>query len=193
MNNIDPEEVLLLAAHEGLPRDVELGLKLGASANLVDESGYSVLHLAVLSNHPEVVRMLAAADAQLEVNDDDGMTPLQLGINTKRFISSQAIIALGANVNAAWPDSDHLLHKLAEDDKWSLINEALSAGADVHALGAQGKTPLQIAAEKGFERSVRVLLNSGAEPAELQRIALSPEVGKVVSAWRAGQLISDAS
>lgn len=192
MNHIDPEEVLLLAAHEGLLQDLELGLKLGASANLIDETGYSVLHLGVLSNHPAIVRRLVAAEAQLEVNDDDGLTPLQLGVNAKRYVSVQAIISLGANVNAAWPDSDRLLHKLAEDDKWSLIDEALRAGADVHAIGALGKTALQIAAEKGHERSVRTLLSSGAELADLKSVDLSHEVAKVVSAWRAGQLITDA-
>ena len=190
--NIDPEEILLLAAHTGLINEVQLGLDHGASPNLVDESGYPVLHLAALSNHPVGVRMLVERGAMLEALDEDHLTAFQLAIETKRFVSASALVTAGAVVSQQWPDHSTALHKLAEADRWMLIDDVSEAGCDVLALNDAGESALQIAARMGFARSVRALLVCGADISNLQGVSLRGEVAQAVSAWRAGLALLEA-
>lgn len=47
--------------------------------NTQDNSGYSCLHYASLNNHKDVVRILLKHDANVNIVDKNGCTPLHLG------------------------------------------------------------------------------------------------------------------
>lgn len=190
--NLDPEDIILLAAHVGLVRDLELGLRRGASPNLVDESGYSVMHLAALSNHPGTIELLVKHQAALDPKDDDGLTPFQLAINGVRLLCAAALAEAGCDVNVLWPNRENALHSLAREDRWVMIEELANAGCDISVRSSKGETPLRIAAERGHARSVRALLQTGAKIEEVAGLTLPPEVAATVGAWRAGLALIDA-
>ncbi|KAL7421217.1 hypothetical protein Q5752_004102 [Cryptotrichosporon argae] len=61
-----------------------------ASANAVDEFGYTPLHVAADRGHEAIVRLLLAAGADKSCTDEDGQTPLELA----RVSGRDAIVAL---------------------------------------------------------------------------------------------------
>lgn len=190
--NFDPDDVLLLAAHVGLLSDTELGLRHGASPNLVDESGYPVLHLGALSNHPGVVKLLLTHGAEIDAVDGDGLTAMQRALNASRFLTVHALLMHGCSVQVVWPDGGTVLHKLAQADRCHLMDEAIQLGADVHARDKENRTPLMVAASHDHERCVQMLLNNGANLNDLRGVTLSGESGRVVTAWRASQTLVES-
>ena len=57
-----------------------LCLERGAPINAVDESGQTVLHLAVASGPDSVVKLLAEKGADLFAKDQRGRTPLDVAL-----------------------------------------------------------------------------------------------------------------
>ena len=58
---------------------------------------------------------------------------------------------------------DTELHKMAKDGDTETIKELLADGANVNALGAQGRTALQRALAGGFAECSAALIESGAD------------------------------
>ena len=51
-------------------------IKAGAEVNIVDKKGQTPLHLAVLTNRPEIVHLLLQHGANSFVQDKENKTPL---------------------------------------------------------------------------------------------------------------------
>jgi ankyrin repeat protein len=99
------ETPLLVAIAHCMPKLVNRLLELGADPNL--ETGAlgerTVLHIAVLHNHPEIVGMLIKAGVSMEKKDTIfGWTALHLAVYSchRHHLSVRMLIADGANVNA---------------------------------------------------------------------------------------------
>jgi ankyrin repeat protein len=99
------ETPLLVAIAHCMPKLVNRLLELGADPNL--ETGAlgerTVLHIAVLHNHPEIVGMLIKAGVFLEKKDTIfGWTALHLAVYSchRHHLSVRMLIVDGANVNA---------------------------------------------------------------------------------------------
>lgn len=187
---ITAEEILRLASQHGLIDDMQLGLERGASANHVNDMGYSVLHLAAISDHPVAVRLLAAHGADLNVLNDAGETPVQMAIDLGRHLTAAALIELGCECDLVWPNGDTLLHKLAGADKWFFLGNALQLDLDIHRRNHAGKTALQVAASVGAFRCVKALLMSGAQIGDVENSeSLQNDVMATLLSWRAGMAI----
>ena len=98
------ETPLLIAIAHCMPKLVNRLLELGADPNL--ETGAlgerTVLHIAVLHNHPEIVGMLIKAGVFLEKKDTIfGWTALHLAVYSchRHHLSVRMLLADGANVN----------------------------------------------------------------------------------------------
>ena len=90
-----PLSVACQLGKEGL---VRLLLARGARQELQPGLG-TALHLAILSNHVAIVKLLSAAPgfaAALALRDEDGRTPLALAIHIGRAACEAALRARGA-------------------------------------------------------------------------------------------------
>ena len=75
-----------------------------------------------------------------------------------------ALIAQGADVDAAQPDGTTALHWAAHRGDLESVRALLDAGADVAAASRYGIVPLWLAAEDGHASVVVALLEAGADP-----------------------------
>ena len=134
----------------------------GADLNVRDNNGNSLLHNALVIDGGDLDRQAAVAavlflsenGAEMNAVNKEGQTPLQV------FLKDNF------RDTAIYDDKDkeffrnNLKHAAAYR---KLLNVLLSKGADAN-LCQKGKTPLQLAVEKGSLDAVSSLLSAGADP-----------------------------
>lgn len=147
---------------------VKVLLAGGARTDLRDLTGRTALHHAVrVRDGPEIVRLLVEAGAKVDepVDDASGCTPLLLA--AEFYIEEQdrptisgvirALVALGANVDAADSGGRNALAIAAAQNRVDLVRLLLELGADPkHRLG-NGRTPLDFALDAKAQDAARVI------------------------------------
>ncbi|TNN86556.1 Ankyrin repeat and SOCS box protein 6 [Liparis tanakae] len=140
---------LFKVAERGLVKAAEILLRFGADLNFEDPvSYYNPLHIAVLRNKPNMVRLLVGHGASVERRDRiHESSPLDLaGEESERLTCLLTLLDLGADVNAMDKHGkSSLLHALASSDGLTVHNTEnikllLQRGADVNAATVDGDT-----------------------------------------------------
>jgi ankyrin repeat protein len=126
---------------------------LAGSIEHAGEGGWTPLHLAVAAGREDVVRVLAAAGADLGARTESGRTALHVAVEHSPGLVP-VLDDLGAPVDAA--AAAHL------DDVDRLAGE-LDGGAPL-TDSATGLDLLTVAAAGGAAGAVRLLLERGADP-----------------------------
>jgi uncharacterized protein len=152
--------VLMRASESGIPSVVTEILKYRPNVNARDNDGRtSVYHATVDSSRDEedeaktgeVVRILAAAGADVNIADNDGNSALHKNIDDD---SAQALIVAGANVNLR---NHHGATPLVETVSIQVTRLLIAAGADILARDDDGETAIDDARRRGFAEKVGVL------------------------------------
>jgi ankyrin repeat protein len=180
---------LMIAARLGDSQAVKALLAHGADPNAQEGAhGQTALMWAVSDRHPEVVRQLLEAHADVRArtrswpqrvllccqyyeSEADGDATVQLGGFTPLLFAAQdgdvestkLLIAAGADVKDTAADGSSLLHIAAHAGQSQVGALLLSAGAEADAAGP-GHTALHIAAASGDTALVKALLDHGANP-----------------------------
>lgn len=142
---------------------VELLLLKGANASEADTtSGMNPLHWAAARGHAEVSKVLARA-GDVNATKADGSTALHLAAERGHVEVIQVLVAEGADLEikdelgqtpiflACWINSE-------------AVDFLISAGANVNCkCTTKGKTPLHTVAERGSSKSVRAIVDAGAD------------------------------
>ncbi|XP_061672652.1 ankyrin repeat and SOCS box protein 6 [Syngnathoides biaculeatus] len=140
---------LFKVAERGLVPAAQVLLRYRADLNFEDPvSFYNPLHIAVLRNRPNMVKLLVEHKADIEKRDRiHESSPLDLACeDLDRLPCLQALLDLGANVNARDKrGKTPLLHALASTDGLTVNNTEnirllLERGADVNAVTEDGET-----------------------------------------------------
>lgn len=123
---------------------------------------------AIRSGNADATRRLATRDA-VNARGEGGVTPLMVAAGLGRRPVVDALIAAGADVNAAdergFTALFHGCYNGDEDCGYPDVVEALlAAGADKEAKIGYGVRPLMYAAGNGEAGVVEVLLATGADP-----------------------------
>ncbi|XP_051923991.1 ankyrin repeat and SOCS box protein 6 [Hippocampus zosterae] len=140
---------LFKVAEQGRVEAAEVLLQYRANLSFEDPvSFYSPLHIAVLRNRPNMVKLLVEHNADIEKRDRiHESSPLDLASeDSDRLPCLLALLELGANVNARDKrGKTPLLHALASSDGLTVNNTEniqllLQRGADVKAVTEDGET-----------------------------------------------------
>lgn len=181
---------LFKVAERGLAYAAEILLRYGADLNFEDPvSYYNPLHIAVLRNRPNMVRLLGGHGADIQKRDRiHESSPLDLASEeSERLPCLLTLLDMGADVNARDKHGKTpLLHALASSDGLTVHNTEniqllLQRGADVNAATVDGETvesslvflvkeALEANAEDAAEignfslKTTRLLLAHGVDP-----------------------------
>uniref|UniRef100_A0A1A8MKS5 Ankyrin repeat and SOCS box containing 6 n=1 Tax=Nothobranchius pienaari TaxID=704102 RepID=A0A1A8MKS5_9TELE len=140
---------LFKVAERGLEYAAEILLQYGADINFEDPvSYYNPLHIAVLRNRPNMLRLLVGHGADIEKRDRiHESSPLDLASEeSERLPCLLTLLDLGADVNAQDKNGKTpLLHALASSDGLTVHNTEsiqllLEKGADINAATVDGET-----------------------------------------------------
>lgn len=178
------ETPLMVAARSGSAGAVEQLLVKGANANAHGTRGQTALMWAVSQQHPEVVKVLIAHHADLNLRSDvwievmavpphgylpynkeiphGGETALMFAARVGDLASAKLLVGAGANVNDADAWSVSAVTLAAHSDFGELVQLLLDKGADPNAA-ANGFTALHEAIMRRDEKMVAALLDHGAD------------------------------
>lgn len=165
---------LVRAANAGDLETVKRLVEGGADPNGVDQHGMG----ALLSFHPEVIRYLLQHGADPDVQRNENISPVILGVSGHTECL-RLLVEAGADVNRA---SDHngetALHGVAGGCDTEAVQLLLDHGANPNArtkpgmktyalwrdARVRGETPLHRAAAWGSTEVIQLLLDAGADP-----------------------------
>ncbi len=109
--------------------------------------GTTPLWLAASFGHAEIVRLLAAAGADVTAAANDGTTPLMAAIGRNPAAALAAathLVQAGADVNAADENGNTALHRAASSGFDAVVRLLAEKGAGLEARNRQGATPLML-------------------------------------------------
>ena len=132
---------LMQAARSGDTATVELLLQAGADVNRRNAGGMTALSWAACENHPEVVKLLLAAGALVNI----------------------PTTCCGATPNGWCRTGCTELHIAALHGSTECISLLLAAGADIEARDMFGRTPFILSPLSGNTATVRALIDGGAD------------------------------
>ena len=135
--------------------DVVRLLLTDVTVNAGNDNGERPLHLAARKQFVDLVQLLVDHDADTNVVDKDGYTPLH---DANRFggddpAVSKILLKFEAKVDAANRNGDQPLHLACRNSKIKSARLLLSNGASARASNNDGKTPLHCAAGGSTLRS----------------------------------------
>lgn len=143
------------------------------AADATDESGRTLLDLAVSLGRADIVQVLLEYGADAD-KPSRGRTPLETAAASGECLIAELLLANGAtpagsdaiHVAAAAGHNDVLkllLGKPASASPASSLSASFSSSfTSIDAAGRDGKTPLRLAAEAGRRDAVKALLAAGA-------------------------------
>lgn len=156
---------LIYAAGAGHARVVKILLDKGADTSVVARrGGCTALHVSAQEGHVAATTMLINAGADLEIEDDQGHTPLSLAADTGDWGMVRALIQGGADVDRRTlkEGGQTALHRCAFLGHADATRELLRAKADAllttPAWEGQEFVPLEIATLNNHSGVVRELI-----------------------------------
>lgn len=162
-NTITGNTALHYAIEFRRPRILQFLLEKGASTNILNRSGMTVLQLACKVDNCEAISMLLERGANSEGRSSHGDTALHIAAKEGNWIAFDLLITGSADINSWGGTGESLLHKQARSGRSvAIASHLLERGANLEACNAQGYTPLQCSALAGNKLMFLFLMREGA-------------------------------
>jgi ankyrin repeat protein len=170
---IDPpiEKLLKDAQETGEVEPVKTALDAGLDIETRDSSGRSLLRLAVMGNHRDLVEMLIDKNAQVNTADWLGETPLMSAAQRGDAKMVSLLLSSGASPDLSTQANDQTLaggftalHLAAHNGHTEVIATLLEEHANPNLADGAGVTPLMLACKIGAKDAAEVLLQKDARP-----------------------------
>lgn len=135
---------------------------LEADPNLLDsfsQDGWTALHLAAFFGRLEVVDLLLARGAKLDLKSKNQLNnaPLNAAVAANRLEIARHLLEKGADANAHQHGGITPLHEAAAAGNAEMVRLLLAHRADANAISEDNRTPLGMALEKGHQAVVEIL------------------------------------
>ncbi|XP_057329964.1 putative ankyrin repeat protein RF_0381 [Microplitis mediator] len=133
--------------------------------------GFTLLHIAAFINHQRLVVDLLRQKADVNLKSRYWGTALHIAIIMENLVIIESLINYGADVNTQLIADSGLIHfRYGDWQNDEEVPEFLSKGENVVSKMLKtydfcfGKSPLQIAVDRGNEKMVELLLENNADP-----------------------------
>lgn len=137
---------------------VAAALGEGAGVNFRSWNNRTPLHYAVTQAGAEIVKLLLAAKADPNLDDDTGMSPLHEAVVHKKFDVADVLLAGGANINFQFGKGPAVIHSAffqdLRDDETVRSEYMVRRGADLSVTMQRGMgewTVYEIAREQAYK------------------------------------------
>lgn len=128
--------------------------------------GQTSLHIACMKGFEEITRLLLQVPANVEVRDEDGLTPLHLASRYNRPGIVRLLVEMGqAEIQARTTKTEAVaLHEAAANGSIECVKELLALGAPSCPRNVRMETPLDLAKQNGHVEIFRLLVNHRPSP-----------------------------
>ena len=133
-------------------------ITLGANLDWQGDSNYSwpVLHMFVIYNHLQLVKMLIDSGGDLNIQDEYERTALHVCANWNHPEIARMLIDAGADVNAQDERGETALYRCAWKNHLDIARILIEAGGDKTIRDDRGKLPYDIAETKELQELLKV-------------------------------------
>ncbi|MCC8996044.1 MAG: ankyrin repeat domain-containing protein [Nitrosomonas sp.] len=135
----------------------------------VTSNGETLLHLAVTSKNSsdktKIINRLLALGADINRRNNAGRLPIHLSVRAHEdpaLETFEILVQNKADVNSLDTNKNNIAHLIMDYVKPDVLQRLIEKGVDINKANAQGETPLLIAASKGNEQNVNVLIENNA-------------------------------
>jgi ankyrin repeat protein len=184
---------LMSAAQKGLPEVLQALLHKGADVNAVTDLGTTALHYAVGAGDLESVTSLLDAGADIEAETNEGLTALFVAAQYQEDKAIELLISRGANPNCRTIKGQtplmiatlvdvHSRNFAQMDTIVKMIQALASAGANLDAVDAEGRTAVDYGTQTLHNEPLQCLLSLGANPNSHGSDGLGPLARAVIGA-----------
>lgn len=141
---------------------VQLLLERGMSPNT-----FNSLHLAIKLKNPDVLQLLLKHGADVnQLDDSKDKTPLMAALaldeDSTKFV--KILLQKGAKINGKNGNGETAVMVAVKESKWEndestvdMLNRLMKLGANVKTRDKEGKTPLDVAEDKGYSRDSKIV------------------------------------
>ncbi|VDK73598.1 unnamed protein product [Litomosoides sigmodontis] len=184
------EDIFLSACLSGDLEEVQTLLNDGANINTTTVDGLTALHQAVIDGKPKMVQFLVEHGANVNAQDNEGWTPLHAAACCGNVDLVEYLCAEGADLSVTNTDKELAVDLAEEDDcRLALEEEHQRQGINPdecrnreltimrrdaeqwlkdgemhdHPHSRTGATALHVAAAKGYNDVMKLLLKAGAD------------------------------
>ena len=168
------ERDLIVNSKNGDLGRVEDLLELGVNPNTIDNRGRSALMEAAAFDHPEIVRLLLEAKAEVNIQSSNGKTALMWASIRGHTENVRMLLEAGVDVNIQNRDGLTALLIAVTLEHFGLVRLLLEAGADPNFQEIHGKTALMSSSVYNNPEVVRALLKAGADIDYQDRDGVTP-------------------
>ncbi|XP_058719472.1 cortactin-binding protein 2-like isoform X1 [Poecile atricapillus] len=133
----------------------------GLDINYSCEDGYSALYSAATNGHTDCVRLLLAAEAQVDAADKNGFTPLCSAVAQGHVKCAELLIMYQADINHAAERGQTPLYLACKNGNNDCIKLLLEGGADRTVKTSDGWSPIHAAVDSGNVESLKLLMYYG--------------------------------
>ena len=155
----DGNTAVLIAAKEGLVQQFIILAQHGADLNITNDFGDSVVHMAIISRKPQMLSEVLKWDADPNIINRRGLTPLLYSIRTHDIKSCEILTkSKSLDINKSDRMGTTPLHQSILTGTHEITQILLNNLAiDVNKTDNRGNTPLHIACKKDCNISVALL------------------------------------
>ena len=160
------ETALILATEYSYIKCLQLLLKHKACNDTQDIGGRTALIHAANDGDSECVKILIDSNANLNITDhlcDDALLKSLSGHTKSHQTCSLLLIKAGCLVNQTNLHGNTPLDFATMYNRSDIINELITRGANVNHCN-NNITPLWLAANRGYDNLLKILLDTGADP-----------------------------
>ncbi|XP_051784733.1 ankyrin repeat domain-containing protein 7-like [Erpetoichthys calabaricus] len=202
-NKIVNKDRLHKAAAEGDLSKVK-ELLSDIEVNQRDKNNRTALHMAAAKGHVEVIRFLAEHNANLNLWDNYGETPLMTAVTRQKRECAFLLLDLGADTGIVSHHEDTVLHHAAAASDIALAARLLEIKTMAKNIDFKNRdlyTPLHLAVAWNHKEMVEFLLKMGADinsvsvykrtPLMFAAIYGYPSIVKLLLQYNAGICVTD--
>ena len=149
---------LSLACREGCLAIVEKIAPLKPKANVFTKSGLSALAIAAMDGHADIAHLLLSElDADVDLQDEKGVTPLMLASKFGNANTVSCICENDASINLEDEHGDTALHYAALGGHYEVISILVTHGAKMDIKNTTGESAARIAFRMGHAKCLECL------------------------------------
>jgi ankyrin repeat protein len=154
---------LMLAAKKGMLDTVKKLVAWGADMVAADAGGFTALLKSIIYVHEAVAIYLIDQHLPgvLNMHEEGGLTPLMCAAIKGMLDTVEALVAAGADMEAADQEGRRVLHHAIRSKNKRVALFLIQRGCDVRGQG-QDRTPFMLAVDHGLEDVGDMLLSKGA-------------------------------
>ncbi|CDS42216.2 death associated protein kinase 1 [Echinococcus multilocularis] len=149
-------------------------LEAGASFDVADANGETVVHISAKVNNLEITEFVSTVGTNLNCINIMGESALHVACRLNNLRSVIALSAAGANPNTVSGKGDTALHLAVQNGSHEIVRVLLGRGTNPNIADKNGNLPLHIACANGDLAIIHLLCESGSRVNAYNRDQLSP-------------------